>query len=340
MSWTTRRRRAAALSPHQRRRGGRSARAGALAVAGLALSCSAVAAGWFSPPAAATMRPVPVHRVLGVAHPRQLWVWSFDSPAELVDLAGSTQVTELLVWAGPGFSHDPATMARLRRLIVLAHRRHITVSALCGDPSWVLAPAVAGSWAREVAGTRLFTRIHLDVEPHALPDWSSNTERYGAGLLAVLDAVRGAGLRVSADIPYWYDTVRVDGARLDRQVERRVGSVTIMAFSRTTAGVLARAEAEVSSAPRAFIGVNIAPPGGDPISSTMLGLPAAVVFGQLRDIDAAAAGWRGYRGLAIHDSEYLAKLRGPALAGLDVSLPAVGGGRARSTPGLPRSSAR
>ena len=53
--------------------------------------------------------------------------------------------------------------------------------------------------------------VHLDVEPHTLPEWQTDPQGTAQQYLALLDAVRsrlaasGAGLALVVDIPFWYD---------------------------------------------------------------------------------------------------------------------------------------
>jgi hypothetical protein len=88
--------------------------------------------------------------------------------------------------------------------------------------------------------------------------------------------------------------------------------VTIMAYRNTAAAVLTAAAPEVAEAARlhrpAHIGVNVGSPGVDLPSTTMLGLPALVVFAQLHRISVKATLWPGYAGLAVNDSNYLGTL--------------------------------
>lgn len=245
---------------------------------------------------------------------RQLWVWHFGTPADLIKLAQTTKVTQLLVWVSPGFTKIPSMVDRLQRLINLAAPKNISVVALGGDPAWASTPAAAGSWVHEVALSGLFTRIHLDIEPNALKDWALNQDALSRGLLSALDAANanGAGLLVSADIPSWFNTVTVGTSRLDTEVINRVSDVTIMAYRDNVAAVLKAARPEVAEAGRlqksAYIGINIGSAGVDGPTTTMLGQPGQLIFKQMQQIEASASQWNGYVGLAIEDSVYLSML--------------------------------
>ena len=243
---------------------------------------------------------------------RQMWVWHPDDPAGLVALARRSRVDVLLVWVSPGFTHDHVVMSRLRLLQALADDRGIVLRALSGDPSWLRHPAVADRWAREVRASGLFTGLHLDIEPHALPEWHRKRQRLAQELLAVLDSLRHIGMAIEADIPAWYYTIRVDGTTLDEAVLRRVSGVTVMAYQDNAERVLTAARPEITAAANmgksAYVGVNLGPTGGDAPTTTMLGLGASTIIENLARIDRVGSRWPGFSGLALHDAQYVGRL--------------------------------
>ncbi len=217
------------------------------------------------------------------------------------------------MWVSPGFSHDTRAMRNLRRLTRAADAASIEVDALGGDVSWLSRPDITEAWAKEVAASGLFSRIHLDVEPHSMPAWSSNQARLVKQLLNLFSRSAKAGLPVDADIPYWYWRIRTErGERLDRAVMRRVDGVTIMAYQSSPSLVLAVAERQLAMAGRlkvpAYVGVNIGPTGGDSPKSSFAGQPDADVRDALATIDARCSGAAWCAGTAIHDAKHLAAL--------------------------------
>jgi hypothetical protein len=244
-----------------------------------------------------------------------MWVWHPDDPRALVNLARTAHVTQLLIWVSPGFTADSTQLARLRELRALAGAGGIALQALCGDTSWVTTPSVAGTWAGEAARSGLFTGLHLDIEPQSLPTWTTQQAALARGLLAALDSAGATNLPLEADIPAWFDRVTVDGSRLDTEVIRRTQGIVVMAYRNNPAAVLAAARPEVLEAGRlhkyAFIGVNLGPTGGDAPTTTMLGQPPATVAANVHAI-ATAPVLPGFRGVALHDATYVAKLGGLA----------------------------
>ncbi len=242
-----------------------------------------------------------------------IWVWHWGAPQPLLALARLHGVKRLFVSVPPGFSRNPTELASLTNLRTLATHQGVHLDALSGDPSWAEQPERAGAWAREVTATGLFDRLHVDIEPQALPHWQSDQRRLTRGLLSAIDQIRAAGLPVEADIPYWYWRIPTDdGIPLDVAILRRITGITIMAYQDTATKVLAFSTKELAHTAQlgkyARIGVNIGPHGGDAPSSSFWGQPSATIQNDAAEISRSGASWTSFAGIAWHDSESLARL--------------------------------
>jgi hypothetical protein len=201
-------------------------------------------------------------------------------------------------------------MARLTLLRALAQASGQEVDALCGDPSWASNPTAAANWAAEVARTHLFTRLHLDIEPHAANGWAGNRTQLVFGFLQALSRTRSSGMPVDADIPYWFNSIAApNGQTLDRAVMQQVDTVTLMSYQDTAARVLQASQAEMSNAAAsdtpAYIGVNLGPPGPDGPKASFYGQPVEKVATALSQIEAAGPQWSSFAGISLHDSDHL-----------------------------------
>ena len=268
-------------------------------VAGLGIGCVACSS------------PVPATRH-DLVQPA-IWVWHWGAPRPLLALARLYGAKRLFVWVSPGFSANPTELAKLTTLRTLATHQGAHLDALGGDPSWAEQPERAGSWARKVAATGLFERLHVDIEPQALPEWQSDQRRLTRGLLSAMDQTRAAGLPVEADIPYWYWQIPADdGVPLDVAILRRITGITVMAYQDTAAKVLAVSTEELAHAAQlgkyARIGVNVSPPGGDVASSSFWGQPSATILNDAAVINRSGTSWTSFAGIAWQDSESLAQL--------------------------------
>ena len=283
-----------------RKRKNRSWRATIFTIlAGLGITCVACSS------------PVPATRHQPVQP--AIWVWHWGAPRPLLALARLYGAKRLFVWVSPGFSANPTELAKLTTLRTLATHQGVHLDALGGDPSWAEQPGRAGAWAREVAATGLFERLHVDIEPHALPEWQSDQRRLTRGLLSAMDQTRAAGLPTEADIPYWYWRIPADdGVPLDVAILRRITGITIMAYQDTATKVLAVSTEELTHAAQlgkdARIGVNVSPPGGDVASSSFWGQPSATILNDGAVISRSGTSWTSFAGIAWQDSESLAQV--------------------------------
>jgi hypothetical protein len=167
---------------------------------------------------------------------RAMWLWS-DAPAdEVIAFAVRRGVSEVFVSVSPAVATD-GSLPRLRRMRELAGAAGIRLSALGGDPSWATDHAAALRWQRAVVATGLFAGLHVDVEPYALPGWTTAYQATAKGYLAVLDKLRtGSPLPVEADVPFWYGQYRVGGQNLANEVLKRVAAITVMSYRDTGVG--------------------------------------------------------------------------------------------------------
>lgn len=172
---------------------------------------------------------------------RAMWVWTQADPAAVVDFAQTHGVSTLFVAVGS----DVATsgdLPRLQRLVAIAHGAGIRVDALGGDPSWATNQTPALAWEKAVLGTGLFSGVHVDVEPYALPGWSTPKTQtkiissYLSMLSALRQGLRGTGLPLEADVAFWYGTVPLGRSTLADEVLSRVDALTVMSYRDTATG--------------------------------------------------------------------------------------------------------
>ncbi len=179
---------------------------------------------------------------------RGLWVWG-DAPVttaaertRLLDFADAHQLGTLYVESEGVLRSDPVA---LQSLVTSAGERCIGVELLFGNPAWARA-AERGALLSLVRDAVTFTAsatdrpraVHLDVEPYALPEWSTDragiVRDYYDTLAAVRTALDGSGLELAVDVPFWFDTVmeeRGGGPRpLSELVIELVDRAVLMAY--------------------------------------------------------------------------------------------------------------
>jgi len=128
----------------------------------------------------------------------------------------------------------------------LAHS-DLQVEFLAGDPSWALTKGHnnALAFVRAVAafaqalkpGSNL-VGVHLDVEPYLLPEWKADQQAVIAQYLELLEvshqALVDSDLRLTVDIPFWFDTISAvyDGRTrpLNQHVQNIADRVVLMDY--------------------------------------------------------------------------------------------------------------
>jgi hypothetical protein len=242
---------------------------------------------------------------------RAMWVWDTSDPQAVVDLAVARGVGQLYASVPPRVGSS-SQLPQLRDLVQRATAAGVRVDALGGDPTWVDNQSwVVENWLRPALATSLFTGVHVDIEPYALPAWQTKRATVVKKWLATLDALRAAAgtVPLEADIPFWLDTVPAAGSTLDREVIRRTAGVTVMAYRNTAPGPdgtialsakAIRAGEDLGVPVR--IGQETAYLGDDPteVKQTFFGQTVTQMESQLALVTAAYDASTAFAGLAVH----------------------------------------
>lgn len=234
---------------------------------------------------------------------RSAWLWAEAcapaTPTELASFAvanGARDVWVSVPWGGP-----------TRRTAALVHALRavgVRVSCLGGDPQWAMDASAAVTWTRRALGSGLFSGVHLDIEPWALPSWPTDAPRLLDGLVravrAVADVAGAGAVPVDVDLPGWL--ARTDPGRF-RQVADAADGIVVMAYRDRAPAIFAEAEAAVaiarSTGTRFRVGVDTVP-SPEPHTSFFddgrdaLARHTSVVAAELAPIETFA-------GIAVHD---------------------------------------
>jgi hypothetical protein len=242
-----------------------------------------------------------------------MWVWDTSDPQAVVDLAVARGVGQLYAAVPPRVGSSPQ-LPQLRDLVQRASAAGVRVDALGGDPTWVDNQSwVVENWLRPALATGLFTGVHVDLEPYALPAWQTRRATVVKKWLATLDTLRAAtgGAPLEADIPFWLDTVPVGGSTLDREVIRRTDGVTVMAYRDTATGpdgTIALSAKAIRAGEDLGVPVRIGQEtgylGDDPTAAkqTFFGQTTTEMESQLAQVIAAYDASPAFSGLAVHDA--------------------------------------
>ncbi|HIQ05018.1 MAG TPA: hypothetical protein EYH31_04880 [Anaerolineae bacterium] len=305
-------------------------------------------------------QPIPsLARTGGSVFPAQraTWVWSdlakdAEARNQLFQFAHQRRLNRIYVESEHYLTHDPATLADFT---TAASEQGLTVEWLLGYAPWALTPyhselinliQTAVTTAHSLAPDTRLGGIHLDVEPHALPEWDSDWESTAAQYLDLLTSVRNTldatsiPLSLTVDIPFWYDNLFLDypqsrpshrespqetpgGERpLHEYVLDIVDRATIMDYRDSvwgSDGIVQHAAAEIAYATSAgkgvVVGVETNDPGSEPEKITFYEEGRLAMERALASVRAHFANQSGFHGTAVHDYLGYAMLPpGPAVS--------------------------
>lgn len=133
-----------------------------------------------------------------------------------------------------------------RSFIKEANQANIKVEALGGDPNWAYTANRQSitdliSWVKaynqSAKEDERFSGIHVDIEPYLLDDWKKDQAAIVNQWLKNVDYLlaetkKDTRLQVSADLPFWIDTVEVPGEseKVSNWMLQRLDSITLMAY--------------------------------------------------------------------------------------------------------------
>lgn len=264
---------------------------------------------------------------------RSLWVWhqnvASDSQAQqaLLLLCREQNIDTVYVEAESLLLNAPEELVALGAVLA---DHCIELELLIGYAPWALPanhPEVLAlaSAAVELAGAAGIRGLHLDIEPHTLPEWDPDPAPVASGYVDLLGLVaaelEGTGLRLSADIAFWYDGIQVpgpDGLRpLSERVIDLVDRAVLMDYrdhADGPDGIIAHASAELGYASASGGSIVVAVEtncGVEPEKVTFCEEGPAALDEALAATLGAFGGEPGFVGVAIHDDEGLTELLAP-----------------------------
>lgn len=271
-------------------------------------------------PAIALLRAVDVP-----ARARGMWVWGTKkrladprATTSLLETCRAVRLTEVYLSVNEGVLEDP----RLPALVSALDSAGLRVEALMGEAVWYrpemrarMLALIDGVVAFNERSRARFAAVHLDIEPHQLPENKKNH----AFLPALAETLReararaeGHGMATSADLPRF--AVEAEGPLFARAVDR----VFLMLYQ-----LRDRGSPWLVSASRAVIDQTYA--GLAPVVEGRLVVGLRVedypedIDAMTKALDVAHRGHDRYGGWAVHDE---AKYRARFTGGETVMVPA------------------
>ncbi|MBV1889670.1 MAG: hypothetical protein KUG54_01455 [Gammaproteobacteria bacterium] len=136
---------------------------------------------------------------------RLLYIWSKNfnqkTNVTLIDLIRAKGMKQVVVSAG-----KQTNPVKLRRFIAIAENNQIQVELTLGDNRWIFPEQHEAAVSRSLNAANLSERLHLDVEPQALPDYKKNRVLYEQHYLQLVRRISGklTGQRLTVAVPlHW-----------------------------------------------------------------------------------------------------------------------------------------
>lgn len=255
---------------------------------------------------------------------RGMWVWQkavVTDPAEEAKLFAFCAARKINTVFVESQSLIGNAQPALAAFIAAADAKGIAVELLFGNTSWALpaghakAEGLAQAAVTFSAGLGAAPRpigVHFDVEPYTLPEWTSDQAGTAGSYLDLLASLQqktaGSGLRLSADIAFWFDGIMVSrqgqARPLSEWVIDSVDRAVLMDYRDTAAQIEAQSATEIaygaSKARPVLLGVetlcNLDPP-----SITFCEEGVAALDLALQETQAHYAMSPGFAGFAVHD---------------------------------------
>ena len=136
--------------------------------------------------------------------------------------------------------YDPRVASFLSKL----HSEGVQISALLGDPNWIrqgrrgrLIDRVNKivRYNQQAAGAEQFDALHIDIEPHLLPEWHNRKEALLQEYIATLDTLHQVLRAANSELPVELDVPVSFNDLAETQIKEIVNSadtIVIMAYNR------------------------------------------------------------------------------------------------------------
>lgn len=232
-----------------------------------------------------------------------MWVWTWTDPDNVVTFASTHNVTDIYIY------NNPIDQTQQQQSVLLARKTRaagLMPVAMGGDPSWVNQPGVAETWARTVTATGAYSGVHLEVEAHSTPTWSTNKEAAISNYVQCVTRVtKATRLPVDVSVPWWYHQETSGAATVTDAIARVADTITLVTYNNTAAGINEFAAGGAAIATKHRVPFRLASE-----TNTGPGIPAWLTFSGHTQTDlqsvqrAVATQWSGnkyFAGFATHD---------------------------------------
>ncbi|WP_448556103.1 glycoside hydrolase family 18 protein [Thalassotalea montiporae] len=137
---------------------------------------------------------------------RSVYLWSDEfnrySNSQLVSLIDAKNISSVLLTAS-----SKVDGAKRAQFIKDASQIGVNVTQLIGEPEWVMTANHAKALAAIESLSAVHDRVHLDIEPHTLKSYPSNSTKLLNQYISLLKEIRARhpNLNISISVPYHWE---------------------------------------------------------------------------------------------------------------------------------------
>lgn len=264
--------------------------------------------------------------------PRDLWTWQSTvasdptTRASFFAFADAHAIRTIYIESQGLISSNQSALASF---IDEAKNEHcMNVELLFGNSDWALVQnhgtpvTLAQKSVQFAQGLSIKpVGVHFDVEPYALPEWTTDQNSVANQYLDLLEKIAvvtaGSGLEFTEDIPFWFDgrTVARNGVTrvLSEAIIDRTDRVTILAYRDTANSIFSLGSSEInyaqSAGKKATVGVETQCGSSDLEYITFCEEGAAYMEGELVKAIVSYGNSGAFTGFAVHDSKHYQLLK-------------------------------
>lgn len=268
-----------------------------------------------------------LHPETAIAQAKQRATWFWDTPQiktsteDIISFASSQGVNVLYLQMNRDVRPE-----YYRHFISQAGEKGIAVHVLGGAPNWALNSeryrlTSFMQWVAEyqasAAPKERFAGIHVDIEPHVLPEWRMNPSsvipQWQESVRYLVREAHSLNLPIGADMTFWLHTYQLpdQSMSVSRWMIQQFDQIAIMAYRDQADHIYNLAAAELMEADelgkRALIAVETKS-SNEGNNITFFEEGTTYMEEQLSKVYAKAQKHSSFSGLAVHDYRYWKEL--------------------------------
>lgn len=249
---------------------------------------------------------------------RATWLWDtmqiVDHTESILQFAATHQISAIYLQI-----NRDVKLPYYKEFIRKAGEQGVVVDIMDGRPAWGLSENVnqiaafldwIEAYQSQAEADERFAGIHLDIEPHVLPEWKTDQERviseWQGNVRYIMNRAAKMNLPVAADLPFWLDNYKIPGSDMavSSWMIRQYDAVTIMAYRDTAKAIFDVAKTELAESAALGKKLSIAVETKQSKEGQFITFyeeGKAYMESQLKLVESMAKGYDSYSGISVHE---------------------------------------